>query len=249
METKLVKFYSTDGLELNGALFTPEKSTQKIIIYVHGSGGNFYGNSFIKSLAEKSVANGFAFLSFDNRGAGAMMKFKKQGENTSLMIGNELEVFEDCIHDIQGAVDFTQEVGYKEIVLVGHSLGCNKILQYALESGFGGRLVLLAPVDMVEISLVRKLTRKTPWEADTEIDMLRYRDGKVVERVSSVKNDVLVQVGTLDECIYQPDKTDCVEYLKKVFPNLSADLIDGADHHYSGYENVLADNVIKWVAK
>ena len=42
--------------------------------------------------------------------------------------GTRYEIFEESIYDIDGAVDKAINLGYKRIVLLGHSYGCNKII-------------------------------------------------------------------------------------------------------------------------
>jgi alpha-beta hydrolase superfamily lysophospholipase len=40
------------------------------------------------------------------------------------------EIFEDCIYDIDLAIKVAKEKGYKRIILLGHSYGCNKVIYY-----------------------------------------------------------------------------------------------------------------------
>ena len=38
--------------------------------------------------------------------------------------------FTDCLLDIEGAINYAKEKGYKDIILEGHSYGCNKVIYY-----------------------------------------------------------------------------------------------------------------------
>lgn len=69
MKTELVRFKTSDGLTLEGLLFLPNKKTNKIIVHVHGSAGNFYENVFIDNFSKVYTDNGYALLTFINRGA------------------------------------------------------------------------------------------------------------------------------------------------------------------------------------
>lgn len=40
------------------------------------------------------------------------------------------EIFEDCIYDIDLAIQTAKDKGYKKIILLGHSYGCNKVIYY-----------------------------------------------------------------------------------------------------------------------
>jgi pimeloyl-ACP methyl ester carboxylesterase len=44
--------------------------------------------------------------------------------------GSAYEVLEDCIADIDGALDYLSEQGYRRFILIGHSLGAIKSLIY-----------------------------------------------------------------------------------------------------------------------
>lgn len=244
MKTQLVRFNSTDGLGLAGLLFTPKEKTDKIIINVHGSGGSFYG-VLTDSLAPTFASNNIAYLAFNNRGAETVKKFYKGQDQ--VVIGNEHEVFNECIFDIESAINFAKGLGYKDITLQGHSLGCNKVVYYAIQKKFGGGLILLAPVDIARDK--PNLSRTKPWEKDSEIDMFRYRDGKMVSELGALQNKILVQTGSVDPHIDQPNKQDTLDYLKKAFAksDVQTILIGNADHSYRGFETVVAKNTVKWL--
>ena len=247
MKTTLTRFESTDGLQLNGALFEPALPTDKIIVHVHGSGGNFYENKFLDSFAETYTQNGYAFLPFNNRGSGFIRDFRKR--NDWITIGNENELFADCVFDIDGAVNFAKQRGFSEIILQGHSLGCNKIVFYASQRNFKGRLFLLAPCDVVELSTLKALSRTTAWKADSSIDLFRYRDGKVVPTVERLENKVLVLIGTADSHIKQ-EATQCFDYLAtalKRAKSFDSCLVPDADHSYRGKEQEVAKKIAEWL--
>ena len=152
MNTRLVRFNSNDGIEMVGLLHTPRVSTNKVIIHIHGLNGNFYENGFLDSLAETYTKKGYAFLTFNNRGKDYISDFKKGDD--SVVIGGSLERFKDCIYDIDGAVKFVEEKGYNEIIIQGHSYGCNKVLYYYDKKKNNNikKLILLAPCDtMAEV--------------------------------------------------------------------------------------------------
>lgn len=74
----LHKAYSTDGVELDSILFSPKKKTNQIIIHVHGKEGNFVQNHFVSILGNKYAENGYAFLTFNNRGHDYMADLLKK---------------------------------------------------------------------------------------------------------------------------------------------------------------------------
>ena len=148
MKQELVRINSTDEIQMPGILYTPDEATEKIVIHVHGLNGNFYENNFLDFISKSYTDKGFAFLTFNNRGREFITELWKGTE--CVIIGGSLERFKDCILDIEGVVNYAKEKGYKEIILEGHSYGCNKVLYYYNKSNDESikKIVLLAPCDI-----------------------------------------------------------------------------------------------------
>ena len=148
MKQELVRINSIDEIEQPGILYTPNEDTDKIVIHVHGLNGNFYENRFLDILAKSYTDKNYAFLTFNNRGRDFITELLKGNDYT--IIGGSLERFKDCILDIDGVVNWVKEKGYKEIILEGHSYGCNKVLYYYNHKKDDSikKIVLLAPCDI-----------------------------------------------------------------------------------------------------
>jgi pimeloyl-ACP methyl ester carboxylesterase len=151
--SELVRLTTKDDLELHGLLFEPSGKAKGVLIHVHGLIGNFYENKFIDHIAKEATSKGFAFLTFNNRGAGIVNDFIKRRKTKIdyIRAGGSLEEFTECVLDIKAAVDFVDKRGYKTVILQGHSLGCQKITFYkhkTKDKRVKG-LSLLAPVDDV----------------------------------------------------------------------------------------------------
>ena len=148
MKQELVRINSIDEIEQPGILYTPNEDTNKIVIHVHGLNGNFYENRFLDKLAKSYTDKNYAFLTFNNRGRDFITELLQGNDFT--IIGGSLERFKDCILDIDGVVNWVKEKGYKEIILEGHSYGCNKVLYYYNHKKDDSikKIVLLAPCDI-----------------------------------------------------------------------------------------------------
>jgi pimeloyl-ACP methyl ester carboxylesterase len=151
LKSEFVRITTPDGLELHGLLFEPKQKTTQTLIHIHGWVGNFYERKYIDHIAKVAVSKGFAFLTFNNRGAGIISDFikRKKIKEEYVRIGGSLEKFDNCIKDIKAAVDFLKAKGYKKIILEGHSLGCQKAVFYKRKTkdSLVKGLILLAPVD------------------------------------------------------------------------------------------------------
>ena len=148
MKQELVRINSIDNIEQPGILYSPNNDTNKIVIHVHGLNGNFYENRFLDTIAKSYTDNNYAFLTFNNRGRDFITELLK-GDGF-IIIGGSLERFKDCILDIDGIVNWVKNKGYNEIILEGHSYGCNKVLYYYnhKKSDNIKKIVLLAPCDV-----------------------------------------------------------------------------------------------------
>lgn len=137
MNLEAIILNSTDNLELPGILYSPEKTSKKAVIYLHGNGdsGVFYNIRKSNALGSELASQGIAFLAFNNRGA----RYKKKlivagsgepGHEEHVMGGAHYELIEDCVKDINGAIEFLESKGFEEFYLLGFSTGANKICVY-----------------------------------------------------------------------------------------------------------------------
>jgi pimeloyl-ACP methyl ester carboxylesterase len=138
MKLGLELFLSTDKLWLPGLLYVPERPTKKAMIWLHGMGDSavFYSPARINALGESLTGKGIAFFAFNNRGAHNQKTLKQAGgpeaaeEEGRYQAGTHYELIEDCVKDINGAVEYLRTKGFDEFYLGGHSTGANKICAY-----------------------------------------------------------------------------------------------------------------------
>lgn len=134
--TSLHKAYSLDGIELDCILFEPTKPTKRIIIHVHGKEGHFIQNHFVTTMGNTYPLHGYAFLTFNNRGHDYMADLLKKTSTGFIWEqgGSMFDILEDSVLDIQGIINFAQNLGFTEIILQGHSLGPHKICYYLVDT-------------------------------------------------------------------------------------------------------------------
>jgi pimeloyl-ACP methyl ester carboxylesterase len=126
---RLIHFDATDGVALAGLLYEPRRATKRAAIWLHGTGGaSVFDTKRTNALARELVARGLAFFPFNNRGAHLVRRLRKGDQRIGG--GMAYEVIRDCVHDIDGAVRELRRRGYRELHLVGHSTGANKIAVY-----------------------------------------------------------------------------------------------------------------------
>ncbi|HEU4522972.1 MAG TPA: alpha/beta hydrolase [Thermoanaerobaculia bacterium] len=121
---RLLRFEATDGIDLAGLLYVPRRRTARVAVFLHGTGGaSVFNSRRTNLLANEFTTRGIAWFAFNNRGAHLVTKSRLGG-------GMAHERIRDCVHDIDGAVRLLRRAGYRDITLVGHSTGANKIAVY-----------------------------------------------------------------------------------------------------------------------
>ncbi len=177
MKVTTVRIYTKDNLELFGLMYEPDQGSNKILVHVHGMAGNFYENKFLDFLANTLTANGIAFLAFNNRGCEYIKDIYKvvDGWRKVVRIGDTYEKFEECVLDIESAINFVEQKGFTEIHLSGHSLGGPKVAYYVSESKDKRlkSLIFLSPADMVGLA---KMDRD--YDADMKLAKEMIAQGK-----------------------------------------------------------------------
>jgi len=153
MIQELIKLKTEDNIELTGLLYKPKEETKKVVIHVHGFAGNFYENSFVDFQSKAYTDIGYSYFPFNNRGNNYLAELiKKENDNVSyVMGGGAYESFADSYYDIDAATNYVKSLGYNEIILQGHSYGCNKVINYYLKNNNNiNGIILLAPCDLAQ---------------------------------------------------------------------------------------------------
>ena len=155
---ELVSFATDDKIPLHGFLVRNDR--KRCIINIHGMGGNFYSSSKTKYLAQLKE---FSMFSINTRGHDEISSTKKVNGKKWIYTGTGTEKFEECVYDIKAAINVLWEMGFRSIVLMGHSTGCQKIAyyQYKRNDKRVKALVLLAPADDYGLRKAEKNFKET----------------------------------------------------------------------------------------
>jgi pimeloyl-ACP methyl ester carboxylesterase len=146
-------FKTEDKLTLTGIL---NKSNSKlnektIILHIHGMCSSLFSN-IGQIIAETANKNKLSSFLINTRGHGIVSSFKQKKENGKSSYhtgGTAYEKFENSTLDINGAINYLKTLGYKKIILSGHSTGCQKITYFQTQTHnkIIKSLILLAPAD------------------------------------------------------------------------------------------------------
>ena len=120
---EIIDFLATDGVELNGILYNCKEKSNEVILAVHGMTSNCFKERD-KVISENSNKNGIDYFCFNNRGSELARYIKEE----KIIAGTSYEDVLEGYEDILGAIIKLKELGYENIYLQGHSLGCTKIV-------------------------------------------------------------------------------------------------------------------------
>ena len=120
--------YTSDGLRLPMVHFESNKK-DICVICIHGMCGTIIDNYFATVWGKLLAKNDIGFIYEHNRGHSIENDIVMK-DGSFKRCGCMYEMFEDCIYDIDLAIQTAKEKGYKRIILLGHSLGCNKVIYY-----------------------------------------------------------------------------------------------------------------------
>jgi alpha-beta hydrolase superfamily lysophospholipase len=140
----IVEIVTPKKFRLNGLWFGPRRPRQAII-WIHGlSSSAFSKLDIVANLADTHTA----VLTFNNRGHSNVVRIGHLS-GKSIIGGAAFERFEDCVDDIDGAIQFAKKAGAKRIFLAGHSTGCQKAIYWAhkkVKDRNVKGIILLAPM-------------------------------------------------------------------------------------------------------
>ncbi len=124
---ELLSFVTSDQETLHGLLFRAEASPHPdvALVMIHGVAMSFYTGP-LPVFAEALAGRGHHAFSINTRGHDWIAR----GGDLTAFRGATCENFEECLLDVDAAIDRLKQEGYARFVLVGHSLGSVKSLYY-----------------------------------------------------------------------------------------------------------------------
>lgn len=273
----LITIRCEDGLDLD-ALWVSPPSPIAAVVHVHGRGGNFYHNAFLRKAYEEYPRHGIAVLGLNTRGNGGIVEAYREHRVT--YVGSAFERLDESILDIHAAVAFVRGL-VERVILQGHSYGCDKVVYYG-RIHVGQDLVLISPANSVRLQQaytegepigieqpsssdgwglapkgsygIRAGDRSypVPIHVGTLMSMMDGIDLSIFDHTRDplfeVNNRALVLLGEAD--VLQLGDLDRMEsFCEAMMPNARIVRHSGADHHFSGFEAGLCSTIAGWIGE
>ncbi len=147
MNLNYIEIINSDKVCLYG-LYSGKKN-KTCIIYIPGLGATFSSSIISKKINEFCQKSNCDFLFAANQGSNLMSEILVYDDKTSCKNGGaSYENYNNWFSDMDAWFDYLKN--YEEIIVIAHSLGCNKIVDYISKKKIKNvrKIFLLSPQDL-----------------------------------------------------------------------------------------------------
>lgn len=149
---EILKVKTPRGLELKGAIFKGEKQSDTVVVMATGICSNLFQNELLYATGNLLCENGIDCIiahAHDSFSCFSYTDFSIGKQRTTGVFNDDFDmVYEDIESYVKHAKN---ELGYKNLILAGHSLGSNKIINYLgnTQDNFIDYFIISSPVDIM----------------------------------------------------------------------------------------------------
>jgi len=174
---------TTDGISLDGVLYRPAANPRsKAILLVHGFGSNFY-SAYFPVFAKTAAEEGYPTLALNMR-----------DHDT----GPKVWDFTDNEADIAAGLAYLRKLGYSHLVLLGQSMGTNRVLYYQAatsERSIAATVLISGPGNLFEWNV---------WQFGRERAQATVNEALGLQAAGREQELMLVDLGPLGKALYTP---------------------------------------------
>lgn len=238
--TEKIIFQNSKGLKLVGALHIPSQKTYFVVIVAHGFTSNKDRARTVK-VAEALSENGIAVFRFDFGGSG-------ESENREIIIKEQVK-------DLESAILYIKERGYKKIGLLGESLG--GLISLMGYNSDVSAMVLWAPVtkakgiDIDDAAILKRksfLIRKKDGK-NFKISLEYFEERAAIDRakiLKRIKIPVLIFHSDADEELPLDDSKEAIELLPE---GSILEIVHGVNHKMDERMDMIISKTVDWFEK
>jgi dienelactone hydrolase len=273
---QLVHVQSKDDIVDAGALFAPPKDVAKpiAVIWIHGWGVNFYYPTYV-AISRALAKRGYTTITGNTR-THDLGNVEAWRAEKRIRGGGYWGVASEEVRDLAAWIDFAEGLGFKKVVLVGHSAGATAVRTYqaqtqdtrvvgvVLASGtvrpdtrVPGPELLAQATGLIADGRPEELVQGPFVSAATFMDIVNtppeFKDFFGIQApnpgVTRIHCPLLAFFGTNEDVGNEED----LELLKSSIKRqpsgpsrVNTAMIHGADHMYAGQEDHVADIIVSW---
>jgi pimeloyl-ACP methyl ester carboxylesterase len=134
IKERIVQVQSKDDVADAGALFTPPKDIAKpiAVIWIHGATVNFYSPTCL-TISRGLTKRGYTVITGNTR-MHDLGNVEAWPGGKRIRGGTYWGIPSEQVRDIAAWIDFAEGLGFKQVVLVGHSAGANGVRLYQAQT-------------------------------------------------------------------------------------------------------------------
>ena len=146
---EIIRVKTPRGIELKGAMWGSDRMNT-VVIMMSGICTNVFQNDLLTSTGGLLSKNNIAFIAGHAMDAFSCIAYSDFSTGKQKYTGVVYDDFSLVYEDVEAYVKFARDLGFKNIILAGHSLGSNKIIHYLgnTSDNFVDYFIVSAPVDL-----------------------------------------------------------------------------------------------------
>ena len=146
---EIIRVKTPRGIELKGAMWGSDRMNT-VVIMMSGICSNVFQNDLLISTGGLLNKNNITFIAGHAMDAFSCIAYSDFSTGKQKYTGVVYDDFSLVYEDVEAYVKFARDLGFKNIILAGHSLGSNKIIHYLgnTSDNFVDYFIVSAPVDL-----------------------------------------------------------------------------------------------------
>lgn len=146
---KIINVQTPRGLVLKGAMWG-DTSMDTVVIMMSGICSNVFQNELLPEAGKVLSENGIAFIAGQTMDAFSFISYSNTKTGKQTTTGVVTDDFSMSYEDVESYVKYAKDLGFKKIILAGHSLGSNRVIHYLANTAddYVNNFIISAPVDL-----------------------------------------------------------------------------------------------------
>lgn len=146
---EIIRVKTERGLELKGAMWG-DSSMDSVVIIMSGICSNVFQNDLLTATGDLLSSRNIACIAGHALDAFSCFAYSDFSTGKQKYTGVVYDDFSLVYEDVDSYVKYAKELGFKNIILAGHSLGSNKIIHYLANTkdNYVDYFIVSAPVDL-----------------------------------------------------------------------------------------------------
>jgi len=124
-----------------------------VMILMTGICSNIFNNHLLQTTGELLSANGISYIVGQTMDSFSVLHYSNTVTKAQELKGVALDDFSVINEEIEAYIDYAKSLGYKKIILGGHSLGSNRIIHYLAQNPDPAvtQFIISGPVDFTDM--------------------------------------------------------------------------------------------------